>query len=115
MRSMRFTRGRRLDTGCRDAPGTLMPIVSLDHLTVFELTPPELVSIASQVGFSHVGVRLQPAAPGERQHPMIGDTPMLRETLSRMEDSGVKVLDVGVFRLKKETDIGSFEPVFAAA
>lgn len=92
-----------------------MPIVSLDHLTVFELTPPELVSIASQVGFSHVGVRLQPAAPGERQHPMIGDTPMLRETLSRMEDSGVKVLDVGVFRLKKETDIGSFEPVFAAA
>lgn len=92
-----------------------MPIISLDHLTVFELTPPELVSAASQAGFSHVGVRLQPAAPGEKQHPMIGDTPMLRETLSRMADSGVKVLDVGVFRLKKDTDIGGFESVFVTA
>lgn len=92
-----------------------MRIISLDHLTVFELTPPELVSTASQAGFGYIGVRLQPAAPDERQHPMIGDTPMLRETLARMVDTGVKVFDVGVFRLKKETDIENFESVFATA
>lgn len=92
-----------------------MRIVSLDHLTVFELTPPELVGTAALAGFSYVGVRLQPAAPGEKQHPMIGDTPMLRETLSRMADTGVKVLDAGVFRLRKGMDILGLEPVFATA
>ena len=92
-----------------------MRIISLDHLTVFELTPPELVGAAAFAGFSHVGVRLQPAAPGEKQHPMIGDTPMLRETLSRMADTGVKVLDAGVFRLRKGMDIPGLEPVFATA
>ncbi len=88
-----------------------MPILSLDHLTVFELTPPELVGTAALAGFSHVGVRLQPAAPGEKQHPMIGDTPMLRETLARMADTGVKLLDAGVFRLRKDMDIPGLEPV----
>jgi sugar phosphate isomerase/epimerase len=92
-----------------------MRIVSLDHLTVFELTPPELVSTASRAGFSHVGVRLQPAAPGEKQHPMIGDTPMLRETFARMADTGVRVLDAGVSRLRKDMDIAGLEPVFATA
>ena len=92
-----------------------MRILSLDHLTVFELTPPELVGTAALAGFSHVGVRLQPAAPGEKQHPMIGDTPMLRETLARMADTGVKLLDAGVFRLRKDMDIPGLEPVFATA
>ena len=39
-----------------------MRIVSLDHLTVFELTPPEVVRIAADSGYSHVGLRLKPAA-----------------------------------------------------
>lgn len=90
-------------------------IVSLDHLTVFELTPPELVSVAAQTGFDHVGIRLYPAAPGEHRHPMTGDTPMRRETLLRMKDLGVAVLDVGVFGLQRLTDISAFEPVFESA
>jgi sugar phosphate isomerase/epimerase len=92
-----------------------MRIVSLDHLTLFELTPPELVHTASLSGFTHVGMRLNPAAPGEHQHPMIGDTPMRRETLARMDDSGVGVFDIGVLRLKKETNIPAFEPVLESA
>jgi sugar phosphate isomerase/epimerase len=89
-----------------------VPIASLDHLTLFELTPPELVEVASASGLTHVGLRLQPAAPpGERQHPMLGDTPMRRETLARMRDTGVAVLDFGVFRLKRGVDLAAFEPV----
>ncbi len=90
-------------------------IVSLDHLTVFELTPPELVTVAAQTGFQHVGVRLNPAAPGEHRHPMIGDTPMRRETLRRMGELGVAVFDVGVFRLERTVDVRDFEPVFESA
>jgi sugar phosphate isomerase/epimerase len=93
-----------------------VPIVSLDHLTLFELTPPELVAVAAAAGFSHVGLRLHPAAPpGERQHPMLGDSPMRRETLARMKDTGVAVLDFGVFRLSKGVDLATFEPVLESA
>jgi len=93
-----------------------VPIASLDHLTLFELTPPELVEVASASGFTHVGLRLHPAAPpGERQHPMLGDSPMRRETLARMRDNGVAVLDFGVFRLKRGIDLAAFEPVLESA
>ncbi len=93
-----------------------MPIISLDHLTLFELTPPQLVAVAREAGFAHVGLRLNPAAPpGERQHPVIGDTPMRRETLARMRDSGVAVFDFGVFRLKEGVDLTAFEPVLETA
>ncbi|MCC7041655.1 MAG: sugar phosphate isomerase/epimerase [Burkholderiales bacterium] len=93
-----------------------MPIISLDHLTLFELTPPQLVAVAHDAGFAHVGLRLNPAAPpGERQHPVIGDTPMRRETLARMRDSGVAVFDFGVFRLKEGVDLTAFEPVLETA
>ncbi len=93
-----------------------MTILSLDHLTLFELTPPELVQIAAEAGFAHVGLRLHPAAPpGERQHPMLGDSPMRRETLARMRDTGVAVFDFGVFRLKRGVDVRTFEPVLESA
>jgi len=93
-----------------------MPIVSLDHLTLFELTPPELVEVAAMAGFTHVGLRLNPAAPPqERQHPMLGDSPMRRETLARMQATGVAVFDCGVFRLKRGVDVAAFEPVLESA
>jgi sugar phosphate isomerase/epimerase len=92
------------------------PVVSLDHLTLFELTPPQLVEVAAASGFRHVGLRLHPAAPpGERQHPMLGDSPMRRETLARMKATGVAVFDFGVFRLSKGVDLAAFEPVLESA
>lgn len=90
-------------------------IVSLDHLTVLELTPPELISVAAQAGFSHVGIRLNPAAPGEHRHPMLGNTLMRRETLKRMLDLGVAAFDVGVLRLERGLDVRQFEPVLESA
>lgn len=91
-------------------------IVSLDHLTVFELTPPQLVLCAAAAGYSYVGMRLKPAsAQGEAQHDIVGDTAMRRETLAALRDTGVEVLDWGVLRLKAETVVADFEPWFETA
>lgn len=92
-----------------------MCLISLDHLSVFELTPPELVRTAARSGFKHVGMRLHPAAPTEHQHPMTGRSPMLHETAALLQDTGVSVFDFGVFRLKGDTRVADFEPVLEAA
>lgn len=87
----------------------------LAHLTLIELTPPELVDAAADAGFSQVSIRLAPASTGERQHPMIGNTPMMRDTLARMRDRGVGVHDVELVRLTPGTRVAELEPLLAAA
>jgi len=71
----------------------------LAHLTLIELAPPQVVEAAAAAGFELVSLRLAPASAGEHQHPMIGGTPMMRETLARLRDLGVRVNDVELIRL----------------
>jgi sugar phosphate isomerase/epimerase len=89
--------------------------LSLAALSVLELTPPEMVSCAADAGFSHVGIRLLPATPTEPHYDLIGDTPMLREIERRLADTGVKVLDVEIFRIKPETRVADCEAAIATA
>jgi len=84
--------------------------ISLAALTVLELSPPEMVACAAEAGFSHVGLRLIPATPEEPRYPIVGDTTMVRETASRLADTGVKVLDIEIFRLKPDTRVADYEP-----
>ena len=42
---------------------------------------------------------------------MIGDTPMIRQILGRLADTGVKVLDVEIVRLKPETQVSEYVPM----
>jgi sugar phosphate isomerase/epimerase len=77
-------------------------LLSLSHLTVLDAAPPDLVVAAADAGFDAVGLRVWPAAD-EPAYPMLGDTPMMRETLARLRDTGVQVLDVEVLRLRPES------------
>jgi sugar phosphate isomerase/epimerase len=79
--------------------------IGLAALTVLELTPPDMVSCARDAGFDYVGLRLIPATAEEVQHPILGDTSLVRETERRLQDTGIRVLDVEVFRLKPETNV----------
>jgi sugar phosphate isomerase/epimerase len=89
--------------------------ISLAALTVLELTPSEMVDCAAEAGFSHVGIRLLPATPTEPQYDIVGDTPLLREVERRLADTGVKVLDVEIFRLKPDTRVSDYEAAIATA
>jgi sugar phosphate isomerase/epimerase len=97
-------------------PAAPMRLISLDHLTLLTLTPPELVQAAAAAGFRHVGLRLNPAAPPQEQaHPMLGRSALRRETLACLRDTGVAVFDFGVFRLRQGMDLDALEPVLACA
>lgn len=89
--------------------------ISLAALTVLELTPPEMVTCAADAGYSHVGIRLLPATPTEPQYDLVGDTALLREVEARLADTGVKVLDAEIFRIKPDSRIADYEAAIATA
>jgi sugar phosphate isomerase/epimerase len=89
--------------------------LSLSALTVLELTPPQMVQCAADAGYDFVGLRLLPATDQEVRHEIVGDTPMKRETLAVLKDTGMRVLDVEIVRLKPDTDVRSYEPMLETA
>jgi sugar phosphate isomerase/epimerase len=92
-----------------------MPLLSLPHLTMLDATPPEVVRAAAAAGFGAVGLRLFTTMTGEKRHPMIGDTPMMRETLSLLSDNGLSVLDIEAVWLKPEMNTDDYLSGFEAA
>lgn len=88
-------------------------ILSLAALTVLELSPPEMVEVAAQAGYSHVGLRLEPATPEEYHFPLVADAGLRKQTAQRLKDTGIKVLDVEILRLKPETRVADFEAILA--
>jgi sugar phosphate isomerase/epimerase len=77
-------------------------LLSIAHLTVLDAAPPQLVTAAADAGFDAVGIRVCPAAD-EPAYPMLGDTPMMAETIARLADTGTYVLDVEVLRLRPDS------------
>ena len=55
------------------------PRVGIDHLTLLDISPPELVTIAGEVGFDSVGLRVAAATPGEEPWPMAVGSSMLEK------------------------------------
>jgi sugar phosphate isomerase/epimerase len=84
--------------------------LSLGALTVMELAPDQMVSCAAEAGYDCVGLRLLPATTQEPSWPCVGDTPLVREIEQRLADSGVRMLDIEIFRLLPETDVAQFLP-----
>ena len=84
--------------------------IGLAALTVLELPHEEQVGVAAAAGYTDVGLRLVPVAGQPFNHPL-----RMAELEMRLADTGLRVLDVEVFRLTGETRVQDFEPAFAAA
>jgi sugar phosphate isomerase/epimerase len=65
--------------------------------------------VAAQAGYTHVGLRLIPVA-NQVLPPFEVD-----EVERRLADTGMRVLDVEVFRLDEKVNASEFEPTFAVA
>jgi sugar phosphate isomerase/epimerase len=86
---------------------TILRQISLAHLTVLDTTPPELVTVAAAAGFRTIGIRLT-ATPsvGVPPYDMLREGPLLRETMLRLSDTGVSVLDTEFLRFEPEHPVG---------
>ena len=89
-----------------------MPSFSLAALTVLDLAPPALIDVAAACGYDAVGIRLLPAMPGGIAYPLMDDEASLKETLARLDATGIKVADLEVVALRPETEIAGFSAFF---
>lgn len=91
-----------------------MPSFSLAALTALELAPLALIDVAAACGYEHVGFRLLPAMPGGIAYPLMEDKAALRETIARLDATGVSVADLEVVAIRPETEIAAFSAFFEA-
>lgn len=86
--------------------------LGLAQLSLLDTAPPELVDIAAQAGLDFVGVRVRPVTPRERPYDMQPGSPLLAETLARMNDTGIGVVDIEFLLLDGSTDRDAWMPMF---
>ena len=89
--------------------------LSLALLTLSSVPVPEVIRIAAEAGFAGVGLRLLPATPQEPPYPLLDDARALREARAALAETGLKVMDVEIVRLKPETEVAAFRPFLERA
>ena len=88
--------------------------LSLAHLTVLSLPPPEMVRVAARTGFRAVGLRLIAVTENSPGYPLMNDALMRRETAAALADTGLRVLDIEFVKITPEIDVAALEPFIAA-
>jgi sugar phosphate isomerase/epimerase len=88
--------------------------LGLAHLSLLHLDPPELVTTAAEAGFDFVGIRVRGATPTEQLPDMSPGSPASKETLARLEDTGMRVADVEFLSLDGATGPDQWLPMLEA-
>lgn len=73
---------------------TTMPTLALAHLSVLDVPPLELVTLAANVGYAAIGLRLYPAFPGSVFYELPVGSTVCRQMQQRLKDEGVVVNDI---------------------
>lgn len=90
--------------------------LGLCHFTAIDATPPHLVDLAARAGFAAVSVMLEfPVSYTGPRFPVLGDTPMRRETKQRLDDTGLVLYDAAVCRLEPDSKVEDFAAVMDSA
>jgi hypothetical protein len=88
-----------------------MGVLSLAALSILDAGPIGQVYAAKAGGFRSVGLRLQPLLATDQA--IVGDAEREAALLAALAQTGLSVLEIGVFPLKADTRVSDFEPVVA--
>jgi sugar phosphate isomerase/epimerase len=87
-------------------------LFSLAQLIWLSYAPPQIVALAAQTGYDCAGLRLLPASPNGMAYPLMNEPKMLRETLSVMHDTGIKIFDLEIIRIGPTFNTEEFKGFF---
>ena len=80
---------------------------SLAYLTTNGIDPPDAIALAAALGYDGVGLRFRPAVLGGAFSRVVEDPNLLRETVRRLADTGVRVFDAEIVRIGPGFDAGA--------
>ena len=81
---------------------------SLAHLTVLSLTPPQVVDVAARAGYRYASLRMTRVTPAEPLYDLARDRALMKDTKARLDDTGIEVLDVELFRMDPKLEPEDF-------
>jgi sugar phosphate isomerase/epimerase len=85
-------------------------MLSLAHLSVIDAAPLDLIDAAAAGGFDAIGLRIVPPTPTDVIVPVVGDEPLIRQILRRLNDTGIHIHDVEAVWLMPQTDVADLKP-----
>ncbi len=88
---------------------------SLAHLTVAELDPLDVVQCAKDTGYDFADLRLIGVVATDRHYPVFGDTPMRRDLIRRLDDTGMRIFDIELIKIVEDTRASQFEALLETA
>lgn len=91
------------------------PDLALAHLTVLEVPPLQLVSLAAKIGYKAIGLRLYPAFPGSVFYELPAGTAASREMQQRLRDEGIQVNDIEFVGIGEHFDARQLAGLLEAA
>lgn len=82
---------------------------------MIDADPLMLIDCAVAGGFDGIGLRIVPPMPSDTIVPVVGDEPLIRALGQKLDDTGVRILDVEAVWLMPHTDVAGLEPALAVA
>src|SRR6266496_3318854 len=82
---------------------------SLAHLTVLSLTPPQMIDVAARTGYRYASLRITRVTSEEPLYDLAHDRALMKETKARLDDTGIDVLDVELFRMDPQRGAEDFD------
>ena len=86
-------------------------MISLAALTVLDASPAQQIRAAHAAGFHGIGLRINPLLPTDPV--IVGDPSAQRDVESALAETGLKVVEVGVFPLTAGMDVEALAPVLS--
>ena len=88
---------------------------SLAHLSMIAVSPARLAEVAAGAGYEFTGFRLTPSPSTGVDHRVLGAPRALADLKRAVDDSGVRILDVEVIRMKGPSAVEEARPLLEAA
>ncbi|MFT8420027.1 MAG: sugar phosphate isomerase/epimerase [Gluconacetobacter sp.] len=84
--------------------------ISLAWLTTAPMNPVEMLPLARRIGYTGVGLRALPAAPGETLPPLLTDPSFRRQIRDLARQEAIRVTDMEIVRIADSFRAADIEP-----
>ena len=89
--------------------------LTLGYLTLEDVAPADLISAAAAADFEAVGIRITGRKKSDPYFPVVGHPAEVREIKRRLDDTGVRLSNIGAYYVAPDTKAADFAPIIDIA